>query len=415
MRRKETTKSSLENGFGPLQSAKILDLTRATAGPFGTRLLADLGAQVIKIESPPKPGETSSRWVLDSRYSFHGEDLHFLTFNRNKKSIAINLKSPRGKEVFYDLVKKCDVVFDNFRPSAVKGLGIDYQTLSKMNPRIISCSLSGFGTTGPLKDAPAFDEVVQAISGIIDLVKARDASGRLRRPGLAWGDLTGGMFAAFGIVSALYSREHTGKGQLVDVALLDGLMALYVQYATYQLNLGVFEARMGVLLYGSLKAKDKYITLAIHRDAFWENLCKALHHEEWMTDPRFSTVGARIKNREEACRTIETVLGEKSADEWLKILDQYDVPCGPVNSAVEAIEQPQLAARNMIVSIKHSSGDYYKDIGNPVKMSSMKEEVFSSPPGLGQHTREVLAEIAGYSLEKIEELRKAGVIFTGES
>lgn len=394
---------------GPLDTLRVLDLTRATAGPLGSMVLADLGAEVIKIETPADAPGVSSRAKTDPRYTLLGEDYHFLTYNRNKKSIVIDLRQPEGKGLFLDLVRKSDVVFENFRPGAMKRLGLDYEALSKINPKIIYCAVSGFGQRGPHIDRPAFDLVVQALSGSLDICGRRD-KGRVLSPGIATGDHWGGLLGSCGILAALYSRQVTGKGQMIDVSLLDGLLHFLAFLITYQANLGWFRDRVDIQLWAGVKTKDGMIVLAAHREAFWANLCKALGHQEWLTDPRFDTQEKRKNKRDMVLDIIEEVLATKTTDEWLKMLTDADVPCCRLNTIAEAIADPQVLLRNMIVTAEHPSGVKIKLPGNPIKMSGTVKEPFDFAPSLGQHTNQILTDILGYTPDRIAELRNKKVV-----
>ncbi|MFH1087765.1 MAG: CoA transferase [Chloroflexota bacterium] len=394
---------------GPLERVRILDITRATAGPMATMYLADLGAEVIKIETPVGSPGVSSRAQSDPRYTILGEDYHFHTYNRNKKSIVIDLRQPEGKELFLGLVKKSDIVFENFRPGVMKRLGLGYDTLSKINPKIVYCCLSGFGQDGPHRDKPAFDLVVQAMSGILDICGRRDNE-RVYTPGVATGDHWGGLLGCCGTLAALYSREVTGKGQMVDVSLLDGMVSFLSFLVTYQLNLGWFKERVDIQLWAGMKTKDGMVVVAAHREGFWKNLCVALGHEEWQTDPRFDTQEKRKTKRDMVLGVIEEVLKTKTTDEWLRILTEGDVPCCRLNTIADAVVDPQVLHRNMIISVKHPSGVTLKMPGNPIKMSGTVEESFQFAPSLGQHTDQILTDLLGYPQDTISELRKKKVI-----
>ncbi len=394
----------------PLSGVRVLDLTRATGGPYGSMMLADLGAEVIKIETPELARGVSSRVQYDPDYSIKGEDAHFLALNRNKKSIVLDLQSAKGKEVFHKLTRKSDVVFNNFRPGVMKRLGVDYETLRKINPGIVFCSVTGFGSTGPGCDRPAFDLVAQAISGMMSMVDKRDADGRPAWSTVAIADLAGGIFAAYGIVAALYSRDRTGKGQEVDISLQDAMLALFMEYGLYPLNLGISRDPVARYLWGAFKTKDRYLVICAHRDGFWRNLCRGVGHEEWITDPRFDSLSKRMVNKEGLWSLIEEALAAKTAGEWMQILGKADVPCALVNSIEEGLADPQAAYRNMVPAIGHPSGGQVKIIGNPVKMSEIRSEAFALPPGLGQHTQDILKGLLGYSDEEINELRTQKVI-----
>ncbi len=397
------------SGGYPLSGVKILDLTRATAGPFASMMMADLGAEVIKIENPDARGMTG-RDKYDPEYLIGGEEAHFLALNRNKKSIAINLKEPKGKEVFIELAKSCDVVLDNFKPGVRRRLGIDYETLAGANSRIISCSITGFGPTGPYADRPAFDVVVQATSGMMAFIDKRDSEDRPNWSRAAMADLAGGMLSAYGVTAALYRRQQTGKGQEVNISLQDALVALLIDYALYPLNLGFFRDPVAGYLWGTFRTKDRYIVIYAHWDGLFKGLCQALGREEWLADSRFGSTLKRTENREQLFRLIEEVLCTKPASEWVQLIGKANVPCAIVNSVEEAVNDPQTVHQNMVVNVLNPDGQRVKLLGNPIKMSDIQDQVFVFPPTLGQHTSEILRDLLGYTDQKIDELRAERII-----
>jgi CoA:oxalate CoA-transferase len=397
---------------GPLEGVRILDLTRALAGPYGSLILGDLGAEVIKIETPQEVAmEFGSRTALDPRYSYGGEDVYFLSINRNKKSLTLNLKVPQAKQVFFDLVKKADVVFDNFRPGVMEKLGIDYESLKKINPRIISCSLTGFGPDGPYEERPAFDLIIQALSGGISITGDPDPNSPPVRAGVAVADLGGGMFSAQGIMAALYSRERTGVGQKVDVSLLDGQISMLGYVAAYWLISGVIQGRLGTRhqnnpVYGALKTKDGYVAICAHRGPFWKNLCRAMKREDLIDDPRCNSDMKRHENSDEIWDLLGKIFATKTTSEWLNLLNESDVPCAPINTVDAALSDPQVLHNNMVVTLKSPGGGEIKLVGNPIKMSGTVQQPYEYPVKLGQNTEEILQSVLGYSKQQIQELRK---------
>ena len=388
---------------GPLDGVRILDLTRATAGPYGSQMMGDLGAEIIKIETSEFALGVTSRQKLDS-YLLYGDDIHFLSLNRNKKSLVLDLAKPDGKAVFHDLAKVSDVVYENFRPGVTKRLGIDYETLRKLNKKIIYCGLSGFGATGPYKNRPAFDVVIQAASGMMAQLGAHDADGRPTHFPLAIGDLMGGVYSSYGIIAALYEREKTGEGQFLDISMQDSMISLLSYVFAYRLNVGKHKDIMSRLLWGAFKTKDDYVVVCAHRQGFWENLCKTLGHEEWLTDPRFDSPAKRVENQSQIWAMIEEIFATKGRDEWVKILTDGDVPCAPLNTEEELINDPQVAIRKMIVKAKHVTGGDLTLIGNPIKMSAHPDDLLESPPLLGQHGKEICTGLLGYSEARYQEL-----------
>ncbi|MFH1087364.1 MAG: CoA transferase [Chloroflexota bacterium] len=397
----------MEQTKGPLEGVRVLAVEQATGGPFGTTMLADLGAEVIMVELPGEARPRQYPW------GHKGEDAHFLALGRNKKSITIDLTKETGREVFHELVKHADVVFDNLRPSVPKRLGIDYETLKVINPRIVSCSLSGYGSTGPYRDRPAFERIVQSLSGMMSIIGEEGRSPPIA--GWAVVDTSGGMASAFGITAALYSREKTGVGQKIDVAMLDVQIAMLCSAAANYLIAGAAPEKMGSRwpsnpLHGVFQAKDGYMTLAAHRQGFWVKLCQALGREELAGDPRFDVPAKRSKNGVELWSVIDPILVTRTVDEWVDIMVKAGVPCVPVNTVGKALCNPQVVHRNMVISIDDGEGGQIKLAGNPIKMSGTKKETYRYPPALGQDTEETLSLLAGYSREKIAELRAGKVI-----
>ncbi len=391
-----------------LRGVKVLDLSRALAGPYGTLLLGDLGAEIIKIEMPGRGDDTRS--LVD--VTLGGIAAYYLSINRNKKSVVLDLKRKEGRDVFYRMVEKADVVFDNFRPGVVEKLGVDYETLKKINPGIICCSISGYGHTGPFKDRPAFDLVVQGMGGGMSIT---GEPGRAPvRMGFAIGDLGGGIFGAMGVLAALISRQRTGEGQKVDISMLDCQLSLLSYVGQYYLINGIVpqpigSAHQSLVPYQAFKASDRWIVITC-TPQFWPQMCKAIGRQELETDPRFDSPLARLKNRDQLIPILEEILAQKTADEWLSALEEAGVPCGPVNTLDRAFSDPQILARDMVVEIDHPTAGRYRAVGNPIKSSLLeKTQRFFAPPRLGEHTEEVLKEF-GCTDDEISSLVQSGVI-----
>jgi CoA:oxalate CoA-transferase len=392
-----------------LSNVRILDLSRMLAGPFGSMLLGDLGAEIIKIEEPGAGDLTRT----PTQYQMGGIGAYFLAVNRNKKSIVLDLKNPRGRQIFHDLVKVSDVVFDNMRPTVLKKIGADYETLKKINPKIISCSISGFGGDGPDCDLPAYDLTIQARAGAMGI------TGEKERPpvrmGLPMGDLGGGMYAAYGIAAALFDRERTGKGRRLDISLLDCQASLLTYMATYHTIGGLIPKPQGashetIVPYHSFKTKDLYIVVACPMEKFWQSLCRALGREDLIAHPHFKDAFQRIMHREELYEILGEVFATKTVDEWMEALRREDVPSSPVNTLDRVMKDPQLVHRRMVVDVEHCAGGSFKAMGNPVKAVG-DEEIFRHPPELGEHTGQVLREVLNYEPQKIEALFQEKIIF----
>ncbi|MEM3360053.1 MAG: CaiB/BaiF CoA-transferase family protein [Candidatus Bathyarchaeia archaeon] len=394
----------------PLKGIRILDLSRILTGPFCSMILADLGAEVIKVEMP-RSGDDARLWGPPF---IRGESAYFLCLNRNKKSITLNLKSEKGKAIIYKLVKECDVLLENFKPGVTKRLGVDYETISKINPRIIYCSITGFGQTGPYRDYPAYDIVIEGMGGLMGITSEPDRPPR--EVGIAIADIGAGMYAAIAILAALIAREKTGKGQWIDVSLLDSTVSLMTHMAANYFATGIVPKRDGsthpnIAPYQCFKARDgKYLTVAVGNDRIWRNFCEALGLADLAENPKFSTNPKRVKNRDELIPTLEKIFLNKTRDEWIDILLKKGVPCGPVYAIDEVFRDPQVLHRKMLVEIEHPKAGTIKQIGIPMKFSETPGEIRTAPPLLGQHTDEILKNLLGYSEEEINQLRKEGVI-----
>jgi CoA:oxalate CoA-transferase len=392
----------------PLEDVRILDLSVIMAGPYCTLILGDLGAEVIKIERPGV-GE-GARGVPP--YYFEGESAYFIAMNRNKKSIALDLKSDKGREIFHELAKMSDVVIDNFRPGIVERLGVDYNTLKKINPRIICCSISGYGGSGPLKDRPAFDLIIQAAGGIMSYT---GEPGRMPvRMGAPMGDLAGGLFASSGILSALYQRERTGRGQKIDISLLDCQISLLTYRGQYyfignEVAKPVGSGHISIHPIGAFKTKTFDIVIDANTEKIFAELAKGIEHPDLATDLKFSSREGRLKNKEELYDVLQKAFSAKSGEEWLEILGGK-VAIGPINTVDKALSDPQVLSRNMVPEIDMGNGKTLKILGNPIKMSEIDQESFKAPPRLGEHTEEILTRTLNYSPEEVQELRRQGIV-----
>ena len=396
----------------PLNGVKVIDLTHMLAGPYAGMVLADLGAEVVKVE-PLGSGEMT-RGLLknDPNYSFKNFGAYFLTLNRNKKSVSIDLKNKKGLEVFYDLVRSADVVLNNFSAGVVSKLKIDFENLSSINPKIITCSITGFGETGPHSTRPAYDQIVQAYSGGMSIT-GKDAKSPTRA-GIPIGDLGSGLYSVIGILSALYSREKTQKGQHIDLSLLDVQISLLTYMATMQTLSGIDPEPIGNahfvhVPYNSFTTSDGFVVIAVITDEFWQSL-KSVVNVGSLDDSKYDSSIDRLKNQAFIENELNKVLSTQTSDHWIDKLNKAKVPCAPINKFSDALNDEQVKHRNMIVEVEHPDGGFVKMPGNPVKMSYTNEESYSSPPHLGTDTREILKNWSKYEDDKIESLENEKII-----
>ena len=385
-----------------LDGCKILDLTQMLAGPYGTLILGDMGAEIVKTENPQ--GGDGVRAM--GPHFLKGESVYFLSINRNKKSVALDLKSESGRNIFYRLVEKFDVVFDNFRPSARERLGLTRDELIKRNPKIITVSISAFGSDGPYRDKPAFDLVLQAMGGGMSVT---GEDGRIPcRMGLPIGDQAGGLFAAAAIAAALYKREKTGKGSHIDISLLDCQVSLLTYMAQYYFHTDEVPRPIGsghqtVVPYQAFRSADIDFVIAVFTDRFWRGLCYAVSREELIDDPRFRSNTDRVRNKKELLPLLEQIFAEKPGEYWLERLEAQGVPCAPINTLDRVFTDAQVLHRGMLTSVEHPKCGVIKQVGDPVKVEG-SGGVLAPPPALGQHTSEVLSQYLGMTVKEIEEL-----------
>jgi crotonobetainyl-CoA:carnitine CoA-transferase CaiB-like acyl-CoA transferase len=392
----------------PLAGVRILELGQIIAGTYGGQVLSDLGAEVIKIESPE--GDLGRN---PSVAPYRGVSGLFLTFNRNKKSVVIDLKKKDGLDVFHALVRRCDVVVDNFRPGVLERLKIDYAVLRELNPRVITCSVTGFGTAGEYKDYPALDIIVQAMSGHMAI------TGEEGRPpvrvGIPLADLSGGIFACKGILAALFSRERTGEGRRVELSMYDSMLNLLSYMGTMWLTNGELPTRPGsshdyTVPWQAFETKDGHVVVATRQEVFWRRLCEAMGHGELADEPRFSTNALRVQNRAELVPKLEAIFRERTVDEWITVLRKADVPAAPVNNLDRAFAEPPVAEREMIVEYDHPDVGRVRLPGNPIKMSGVSGTISKPAPRLGEHTESVLRELLSLDADRIASLRASGAI-----
>lgn len=393
----------------PLSGIRVLDLSRILAGPTCTMLLGDLGAEIIKVERPGA-GDDTRTWGPPFA---GGEAAYYLCCNRNKKSITIDLKNPRGVELVKELAKVSDVLVENFTPGLTKRFGLDYDTLKTLNPRMIYCSITAYGQDGPYRDRPGYDMVLSAVGGLMWITGEHD--GNPCKVGVAITDVHTGVHASGAIMASLYWRERSGKGQYIDCSLLDIQASALANIASNYLVDGREAKRWGtahesIVPYQVFNTRDHPIAIAAANQKLWENLCKVLGRTGWLKDPRFETNPKRVENREVLIPLVAGVLSEKTCDEWLELLVAASVPCGPVNNMERLFSDPQILHRNMIAEVPHPTIGTLKLCGIPIKYSETPGVIRNPPPLVGEHTSEILENVLEYAPDRIEDLKQQGVI-----
>ncbi len=389
---------------------RVLDLSRMLAGPYGSQLLADLGAEVIKIEEPDGGDPVRG---MGPPFLPGGESAYFLAVNRSKKSVALNLTKEAGREVFYDLVRRSDVVLENFRPGVMERLGCGWAKLWSLNQRLVVCSISAYGQEGPYRDRPAFDLALQAMGGAMSL------TGELGRApvrmGLPVADLAGGLFGALAVAGALLRRERTGEGARIDLSLLDCQVSLLTYVAQYFWTDGRVPGPLGsahasVAPYGACATRDGHVVVAVFTEKFWGGFCKALGRQEWERDPRFLTNRDRVVNREALMPLVEAELATRTTAEWLARLEAAGVPAAPIQSVDRVLDDAQVRQRGMVVEMDHPVHGRVPTLGTPLKVDGAMGLSVAPPPRLGEHTDRVLRELLEYPAARIAELRSTGAI-----
>jgi formyl-CoA transferase/CoA:oxalate CoA-transferase len=393
----------------PLEGVKILDLSHALAGPFCSTMLADFGAEVIKIE-PPGLGDIARAWGSPLP---GGETDYFASLHRNKKGMVLDLKHPQGKETFLRMVERCDIVLENYRAGALTRLGLDYETARKRNPGIIYCSVSGFGQDGPYRDRPALDLILQAESGMISVTG--EAGGHGARAGVSIADLTAGMNAAFGIMLALRAKEKSGIGQAIDVSMMEGQLALLSTMISNYCGTGEVPRPMGtaykaLLPYQTFQTKTRDLALAVGSEKLWKIFCPIIGCPELADDPRFRTNAQRAENRDSLIAKLQQVFLTRPYEEWEALLTKHGIPVGAINNLAQVVDHPQVKARGSIVEIDHPRAGKMRVVGVPVRLSATPGSVRSPSPALGEHTNEVLGALLGLSAAEIDALRAAGAL-----
>ncbi|MGZ8212623.1 MAG: CaiB/BaiF CoA transferase family protein [Burkholderiales bacterium] len=393
----------------PLEDVKVLDLTHALAGPFCSTMLADFGAQVVKLE-PPGAGDIARGWGAPLP---GGETAYFVSLHRGKRGIVVDLKKPEGKELFFKLVEQSDVVLENYRVGALARLGLDYEAARKRNPAIIYCSVSGFGQDGPYRDRAALDLILQAESGMISVTGEPGTTGT--RAGVSIADMTAGMYCAYAVMLALRVKDRTGEGQQVDISMMEGQLALLGTAVANYFADGKVPEPMGtaysvVVPYQTFHTRTRDLALAIAGEKLWRKFCPVMGLPELLEDPRYVNTVERSKHRDALIPKLQQAFLTRTYEEWEEILLKNDIPMGAINNLAQVVEHPQVKARQSFQDVNHPSVGNVRVVRSPVRLSKTPARAPTPSPVHGQHTREVLREVLGLSAEEISRLEAAGVV-----
>jgi crotonobetainyl-CoA:carnitine CoA-transferase CaiB-like acyl-CoA transferase len=397
--------------IGPLSGLRVLDLTRVLAGPTCTQMLGDLGAEVIKIERPEAGDDTrgfAPPFVPNTK-----ESAYFVGVNRNKKSVTLDIAKPEGQAIIHKLLEHCDILVENFKVGALAKYGLGYEQLAKTHPRLIYCSITGFGQTGPYAPRPGYDALIQAMGGVMSLTG--EPNGSPQKVGVPVADLFAGLYGCIGILAAVNHRNSTGQGQQIDIGMLDTHVAWLANQGMNYLATGENPPRLGnqhpnIAPYQEFPTKDGYIILAVGNDPTFERFCKAFGQEALLADPRFATNPIRVQNRQLVTDTLTPVMKSKTTAEWIDALEALKIGCGPINTLEQVFADPHVQAREMVVDMAHGSGETVKVIANPVKLSATPPSYRSAPPVLGEHTQDVLTSVLKMSAADIATLKEKGIV-----
>ncbi|MDE0687186.1 MAG: CaiB/BaiF CoA-transferase family protein [Candidatus Poribacteria bacterium] len=393
---------------GPLDGMKVLDLTRVLAGPYATMLLGDLGAEVIKIEQPGTGDESRNFGPFKNGFS-----LYFMSVNRGKQSVTLNLKTECGQAILKQLLKQTDILVENFRPGTMKKLGLDYDTLKGEHPSLIYAACSGFGQTGPYAQQGAYDMIIQGMGGIISITGEPD--GPPVRVGTSISDITAALFTTIGVLSALHHRNRTGSGQFVDVAMLDSLVAVLENAVVRYFATGEAPKPLGarhpaITPFEAFASADGHVIIALGNDTLWAKFCEHVDRHELISDKRFRTNADRTENHSELFPILSEIMSQRPTDDWIDALGAIGVPCGPINAMDKVVSHPQVQAREMITRIAHDITGEVEVPGVPIKLSETPGNVDAPAPSLGEHTTKVLTDLLKMSADEVEQLRRDGVI-----
>lgn len=392
----------------PLENLVVLDLTRVLAGPYSAMMMGDFGANIIKIEQPGVGDDSRAFGPFVGK-----ESAYYMSLNRNKRSMTLNFKEQGARDLFKEMVKKADVVLENYRPGTMEKFGLGYDVLKEINPSIIYAACSGFGETGPYSQKPAYDIIVQAMGGIMSITGQE--GGEPTRPGASIGDIIAGLFTTIGVSMALYHRAMTGEGQKIDVAMLDCQVAILENAISRYLVNGVVPGPLGnrhpsITPFEAFTASDGHVIVGAGNDRLWKKLCEMIGKPELISDSRFLTNGDRTNNQKALKPILDEVFKTKKIDEWLAMLEEAGVPCAPINTVDRVVKDPQVNARHMLVEIEHPVAGKMHVPGVPIKMYKTPGSVDTPAPLLGQHTEEILKELLGMSKEEVDALRAKDVL-----
>lgn len=405
---------------GALSHIRVLDLSRILAGPWAAQMLGDLGAEIIKVERPGV-GDDTRGWgppyVKDANGNDTTDSTYCLSANRNKESVTIDFTRPEGQEIVRDLAARSDVVIENFKVGGLKKYGLDYESLKTVNPRLIYCSITGFGQTGPYAPRAGYDFLIQGLGGLMSFTGRPDEEpgGGPMKVGVALADIMTGMYASTAILAALTHRAETGVGQYIDMALLDVQVGVLSNQAMNYLHTGKLPERMGnahpnVVPYQDFHTSDGYVILAVGNDGQFARLAQVMGKPEWASDPQFSTNAQRVRNRESLISMMNEVTRARTTEEWVALLESVGVPCGPINDLEHVFKDPQVIARNMRISMQHPKYGDMPLVANPIRLSETPVQYHNAPPALGEHTAEVLNRLLGIDSEQQNELRQNNII-----
>lgn len=393
-----------------LEGVRVLDLSRVLAGPYCTMMLGDLGAEIIKVEAPGL-GDDTRHW--GPPFAKGGESAYFLCVNRNKRSLTLNLKSEQGQEILRELIRQSDILVENFRVDTLEKWGLGYDVLQEIHPGLIYCTITGYGYTGPYRHLPGYDFIIQAQGGEMSITGPQE--GEPYKVGVAIADITAGLFACNAILAALFENQRSGRGQRIDISLLDSQLAWLANVGSNYLVSGEKPLRYGnahpnIVPYQTFRARDGYFALGIGNDSQWQQFCLKAGRVEWAGDPRFITNSDRVTNRDALIPLLEELFLQHEIEHWLSILGSLGVPCGPINSIEQVMEDPQVHAREMVIKVEHPVAGAIKMVASPLKISTTPPTVRLPPPMLGEHSAQILDELLGMDDLSIAELHSTGVI-----